>query len=96
MVALGLNKLAQGKLYEALEVIEPRSFIEEDVVENLPKLIGAITRLNKSSMDLQKYRREVEEKLKQAADQVAEVGRSKGVSETVLDQIKQGFLGVIQ
>lgn len=93
-MAEALTKIAQNKLMAALSGLNIEAYLEGDVVENLPKIVGAIAKLNQSSVNLKKYQREVKEKALAAAADFEAVAVKGGLSDTAVDEIKNKILGV--
>ncbi len=93
-MAEALTRVAQNKLYDALVGLDVESYLEEDTVENLPKLVGAIAKLNQSSVSLKKYQQEVRSKLKAASEEISQIVVKGGLSDTAVDAIKNRILGV--
>lgn len=93
-MAEALTRVAQNKLYDCLVGLDVSSYLEEDSVENLPKLVGAIAKLNQSSVSLKKYQQEVRARIKAAADEVSQIAVKNGLSDTTVDEIKRKFLGI--
>jgi hypothetical protein len=82
-----LTKLAQQKAFEQLLKIDLNS---EDV--KFVTLVRAISDLNRSSVSLKKYRREIREKLEEATEDIA---KNNGLSEELAQQIKAKILGIV-
>ena len=93
-MADALTRVAQNKLYDALVGLDVESYLEADTVENLPKLVGAIAKLNQSSVNLKKYQADVKARAKKAAAEVEAIVVQGGLSDTTVDEIKRKFLGI--
>ena len=89
MMAEALTSLAQNKLFGVLRDIEPCS----DEIE-LPDLVKAIATLNRSSVNIKKYSRDVKAKVKSASEEVTQVATRNGLSDTAVDEIKRSILGI--
>jgi hypothetical protein len=88
-MADALSRLAQQKLFQVLVELED---IPEDI--ELPKLVTAIATLNRSSVNVKKYKNEIKAKLKLAAEQVQNIGIRNGIEDSVMEQIKNSMLGI--
>jgi hypothetical protein len=90
-MADALSRLAQEKLFNVLVQLDVED-IPEDI--ELPKLVNAIATLNRSSVNVKKYKNEVKAKLKLAAEQVGNIGIRNGIEDSVMEQIKNSMLGI--
>jgi hypothetical protein len=88
-MADALSRLAQQKLFQVLVELED---IPEDI--ELPKLVSAIATLNRSSVNLKKYRYDVKAKIKLASKEIENIGIRSGIEESVMEQIKNSMLGI--
>lgn len=94
-MAEALTRVAQNKLYDCLMGLDVDAYLQDDKVENLPKLVAAIARLNQSSVSLKKFQAEVRAKIKAASEEVEKIVIKSGLSDTTVDEIKRKFLGIV-
>jgi Protein of unknown function (DUF3486) len=88
-MADALSRLAQQKLFQVLVELED---IPEDI--ELPKLVTAIATLNRSSVNVKKYRYDIKAKIKLAQKEIEDIGIRSGIEESVMEQIKNSMLGI--
>lgn len=84
-----LSRLAQQKLFKVLVDLEE---LPEDI--ELPKLVTAIATLNRSSVNVKKHQIETREKVRKAQEQIEDIGIKNGISEVVMESIKNSMLGI--
>lgn len=82
-----LIRLVQTKAFEALTDAED--------AQSLPKMGVMIAKLSKASVDQKKWTREMREKARQAADDVAKTVKAGGMSESTAKEIRQRILGIV-
>jgi hypothetical protein len=68
--------------------------LDPETIE-FPKLVRAISDLNRSSVTLKKYQAEMREKLKTAAEEVRQLAANAGVSDETLAAIDARLQGVV-
>lgn len=61
---------------------------------DFPKLVRAISDMNRSSVALKKYRDEMREKVAAAAKAVGDVAKRRGLSAEAADEIRREILGI--
>lgn len=98
-VAQALTKLAQGKAFKILSSINPENialdFQDYDKsAKKFADLVGSISKLNATSINLKKYAETVREKAKLTAESVGHQLKNKGISDTAIEAIKRDILGV--
>lgn len=87
-----LVRLSQQKAFDLLIDLE----IDPESIE-FPKLMRAIADMNRSSVALKKFRDEVTQRAREAADRVAEkikAAQTRGMSAEVSAEIRREILGV--
>jgi len=95
-MSIALTKISQNKLMDAVVGVDVGAYLEEDVVKNLPKLVGAIVKLNQSSVNLKKFQWEQKRRAELAAKEITQVAISGGLSDTSIDLIQQQIMGVVK
>ena len=88
-MADALSRLAQQKMFNILVDMED---LPEDI--ELPKLVTAIATLNRSSVNIKKYRSEVKAKVEAAKTQMEKIGIQNGIQESVMEKIKNSMMGI--
>jgi 1,2-phenylacetyl-CoA epoxidase PaaB subunit len=89
-LAEALTQLAQQKTFDALVNYES----EENIP--LPKLIRAVSDLNKSSIAVKQYREKIKEKTESAAQEIEKFAKTKGLSAETADAIRKQILGIVE
>lgn len=84
-----LMRLTQQMSFDLLMElqIDPKSI-------DFPKLVRAISDMNRSSVALKKYRDEVRERVALAAKAVGDVAKRRGMSKEAADEIRREILGI--
>jgi hypothetical protein len=85
-----LVRLTQQAAFDLLMEME----LDPETIE-FPKLVRAISDLNRSSVTLKKYQAEMREKLKTAAEEVRQLAANAGVSDETLAAIDARLQGVV-
>ena len=67
--------------------------VDPETIE-FPKLVRAISDMNRSSVALKKYRDEMREKVAAAARAVGDVAKRRGMSAEAVDEIRREILGI--
>lgn len=79
---------------EAFQILLNKDYSDQDM--SLPKLMGAIANLSRSSVGLKRFRQEVREKLETTAEKISESAKAEGMSEEKAAWIRQQILGVVK
>lgn len=85
-----LLRLTQQKAFDLLIDLD----IDPDTIE-FPKLVRAISDMNRSSVTLKKYQTEVRERVAAAAKAVDGVAKSRGMSADAVEEIRRQILGIV-
>ena len=81
------SKLFGKKIIELL--------MEQDIdIRKIPKLIMGFASLQRSSVAREKLKSELQDKVKDAAETVTEIAKSKGLSAQAVKEIKNKILGI--
>lgn len=84
-----LMRLTQQMTFDLLMQLN----VDPETIE-FPKLVRAISDMNRSSVALKKYRDEMREKVAAAARAVGDVAKRRGMSAEAVDEIRREILGI--
>jgi hypothetical protein len=92
----------EGNMNEALiRLIQQLSFDiliknqDADIAALLPKMGVMVAKLSKASVDQKKWMSEIRQKTTAAADEVARVAKTGGLSEEKAEEIRKRILGIV-
>lgn len=84
-----LMRLTQQMAFDLLMQLQ----VDPESID-FPKLVRAISDMNRSSVALKKYRDEVRERVALAAKAVGDVAKRRGMSKEAADEIRREILGI--
>lgn len=100
IAAQALSRLSQTQMFDILNGMDINTVVQDleegkDAVNKYTKLLGAMTKLNQTSVNLKKYAAEIKTKAQAAADLVSDRARKGGLSDTAVDEIRSRILGIV-
>ena len=84
---------AAAKLF-AQKIVEAQISGELNVLE-LPRLVSDFAKLQSSTVQRERFKREIKERVEKTADSVAKAVRQDGLSEEKAEEIRKKILGIV-
>jgi hypothetical protein len=85
-----LMRLTQQTAFDLLMEMK----VDPETIE-FPKLVRAISDMNRSSVTLKKYQTEVRERVSQAAKAVGEIAKKRGMTKESAEELRREVLGIV-
>jgi len=84
-----LTRLAQEKCFQVLLKMDASKS-----KAGIPGIARSVALLNKSGIDVKRYRQEVRERAREIAESVASQAKKKGLDDASIQEIRRGILGI--